>query len=78
MGRKIQIHTPKQVYEYNGKLLQLLEEGLPPNFICIHKSYIVNRDYILGKMYNKVYIKEEEVWLPISQRYRKEVRERLR
>lgn len=78
MGRKIQIHTSKQIYEYNGKLSQLLREGIPSNFICIHKSYIVNRDYITGKMYDKVYLKDEKVWLSISQKYRKSVRQRLK
>lgn len=78
MGRKIQIHTPKQIYEYNGKLSQLLREGIPSNFICIHKSYIVNRDYISGKMYDKVYLKGEKIWLSISQKYRKSVREQLK
>ncbi len=77
-GRKIQIHTPKQIYEFNGKLSQIMKEGLPSNFICIHKSYIINRDYILGKMYDKVYLKGEEEWLPISQIYRKEVRKILK
>lgn len=78
VGRKIQIHTPKQIYEYNGKLSQILRNGLPPDFICIHKSYIVNRNYILGRMYNKVYLKEEDIWLPVSQIYRKQVREYLK
>ena len=78
VGRKIQIHTPKEIYEYNGKLSQILGDGLPSDFICIHKSYIVNRNYILGRMYNKVYLKEEDTWLPVSQIYRKQVREYLK
>ncbi len=78
MGRKIQIHTPKQVYEYNGKLSQLLKEGLPSNFICIHKSYIINRDYVMRRMYDKIYLKDTEEWLPVSQKYRKQVRESLK
>jgi len=76
-GRKVQIHTLSQIWEYNGKLSHLLREGLPSDFIYIHKSYIVNRNYISEKRYDKLYVAEEKVWLSISQAHRKEVRKRL-
>lgn len=76
-GRKIQIHTRSRVWEYNGKLSHLLKEGLPSDFISIHKSYIVNRKYISEKRYDKLYVAAERVWLSISQAHRKEVRKRL-
>lgn len=77
-GRKVQIHTRNRVWEYNGKLSHLLKDGLPSDFISIHKSYIVNRNYISEKRYDKIYIAAERIWLSISQAHRKEVRKRLK
>ncbi len=76
-GRKIRIHMSDKVLEFYGKLPELVSGGLPSNFIRIHQSFVVNMDFILDKSYQEVYLEEENAWLPVSQRYRKQVRETL-
>ena len=52
MGRKIQIHTPKQVYEYNGKLSQLLnstDKELDPDL----SEYAELMKKFLGTLYSQ-------------------------
>lgn len=78
-GRKIEIYTidsdtPK---EYIGKLSEIQKQGLPPDFITIHKSYIVNIRYISRRSYEMVFLEEKWLWLSISQNNRKHVREVL-
>lgn len=73
-GRKVRIHTSGQTYEYNAKLSEILENGIPENFLQIHKSYIVNTDYVIGRTYTRLHLKDADQRLPISQLYRKEVR----
>ena len=78
-GRKIEIHTihSEQPQEYIGKLSELQEQGLPPNFITIHKSYIVNREYIVRRSYEYVFLEKRSLWLSVSQNHRRQVREVL-
>lgn len=73
-GRKVRIHTQSRVYEYNTKLSQILRNGIPENFLQIHKSYIVNLDYVVGRTYTRLHLKDADQRLPVSQPYRKEVR----
>lgn len=70
VGRKIEIHTTSGVYEFYGKLSSILKEGLPWQFIQIHKSYIVNREYVVRQSPKRVYMKNEEDYLSISRPYR--------
>ncbi len=44
-GRKIVIHTEQKQYEFYGKL-DNVKSMLSDNFFQIHKSYIVNKNYI--------------------------------
>lgn len=78
-GRKIEIHTicSEEPREYTGKLSQLLEQGLPAGFIAIHKSYIVNSEYIVRRSYEYVFLERRLLWLSVSQMHRKHVREVL-
>lgn len=69
-GRKVEIHTTVQVYEFNGKLSGILGEGLPDNFLQIHKSYIVNRDYVERVGRERIYLKNNDTYLPVSYPYR--------
>lgn len=73
-GRKVRIRTSSQTYEYNDKLSQILENGIPKNFLQVHKSYIVNMDYVIGRTYTHLHLKDADQRLPISQIHRKEVR----
>lgn len=63
----IAIHTP------GGKVLSLeslrnMEEMLPPNFIRIHKSYIINKNKIEFLERGKVVINKQ--YLPVGETYR--------
>ena len=68
-NRKIYIHTKYATREMYGKLNEI-EKDVPPNFIRIHKSYLINRMYV-------AYWNSEEVILindcrlSVSQAYRK-------
>lgn len=73
VGRKVLVHTRREVHQYFGKLSQLLEHGLPPNFLCIHKSYIVNLDHVREIRSDCVYLPDGDRWLSISKTHRKRV-----
>ena len=53
-----------------------MKEQLPDNFFQIHKSYLVNEDYIREYMYEKVIMYNGEE-ISISKPYRNLVQERL-
>lgn len=76
-GRKIRIYARNQRYEFNGKMADVLREEIPDHFVRIHKSYIVNLEYVERKTYRRMYLKESDIVLSISQLYRKSVREIL-
>ena len=72
-GRKIQIHTTCEVYEFYGKLSKILEDGLPAHFIQIHQSYIINTDYVIMQGRDRVFLKGEKGYFSISDPYRDSV-----
>lgn len=76
-GRKVEIHMISGVCEFYGKLSSLVEEGLPKQFIQIHQSYIINRDYISCLGRERVYLKGHKGYFSISQPYRQSVAEWL-
>ena len=53
-----------------------MADGLPSEFISIHKSYVVNREYIVRYTYETVEMADGTV-LNISKANRKHVRERI-
>lgn len=73
-AKKVIIHTKNEEDSFYGKLTDMVypEE----DFFCIHKSYIVNRNYVMQFKFDSVVLINLEV-LPISRAYRKEVREKL-
>lgn len=72
-GRKVLVHTNDGICEYFGKLSQIMEQGLPPNFLCIHKYYIVNLDHV-GEIHRDcMYLPEKNRWLSISKIHRRQV-----
>lgn len=75
MGRKVQIVGKQEVQEFYGKLEEAKEQ-IPDNFFQIHKSYLVNEDYIREYMYEKVIMFNGEE-ISITKPYRKLVQERL-
>lgn len=75
IGRKVQIVEKQENQEFYGKLEEVKVQ-LPDNFFQIHKSYLVNGDYIREYMYEKIIMHNGEE-ISISKPYRKLVQERL-
>lgn len=66
-GAYIEIQTAKKQF-IQRKLLKEIEEELPANFIRTHRSYIVNRNYILQRSTSELQINEHTI--PISRSYK--------
>lgn len=68
-GRKVIINTMNNSYQHYAKMDDLLAI-LPPNFVRLHKSYIVNVEYI--REYSNTYVKlSNGKYISISKPYRK-------
>lgn len=74
-GRKIRIVTSQDIYEFYGRLKDIVKE-LSVDFIEIHQSYIVNREHVLRYTYDMVEM-ENGTMLTISQKKRKQVRKKV-
>ncbi len=74
-GRKVKLVTLKETFEFYGKLKETAKR-LPEHFISIHKSYIVNQEYIFRYTYEMVEL-VNGMTLTISPANRKQVRERI-
>lgn len=74
-GRKVKIVTLKETFECYGRLREVAQR-LPEDFIVIHKSYIVNKEYIFRYTYEMVELVNGTI-LAISPANRKQIRERL-
>ena len=73
-GKKIFIHMINGEDYFYGKLSDL---NIPTtDFLCIHKSFIINKFYVVQFKFDKVILSNSEE-LPISRSYRKEVRKQL-
>lgn len=75
MGRKVKIITTSGEREFYGRL-QEIDKELSDDFITIHKSYIVNKEYIAKYTYEMVELFNGTI-LTISKANRKDIRERL-
>lgn len=74
-GRKVKIVTSKETFEFYGRLKEAAKQ-LTDDFIVIHKSYIVNKEYIFRYTYEMVELVNGTI-LTISPANRKQVRERI-
>lgn len=75
-NKTVVVHGAKEEYTFSGKLSEI-EKGLPDGeFIRIHHSYLVHRPFIRRMQYEQLSLADGTV-LPISQAYRKAVRERM-
>lgn len=74
-GKKIKIMTPQGTYEIYGRLKDVVK-GLSEDFIMIHQSYVINKEYVLRYTYEMVELVNGTI-LTISKVNRKQVRERL-
>ncbi len=73
-AKKIIVHTRNSSDSFYGKLSELNLSDT--EFIQIHKSFIVNKQYVTRFKFDSVLL-SNEVELPISRIYRKTVRESL-
>lgn len=67
-GRKMCINTVEQVIEYYGTMKNVLEQLESQMFVPIHKSYIINMEYLKTIEGESVILKDEQK-LPISKKY---------
>lgn len=74
--RKVGIYTRDDYLEFYGKLENIVSEVSNDDFIRIHKSFFVNYDFVIEYSYEWVKMVNGN-FLPISQSYRKFVREKL-
>ena len=74
-GHKLAYHmTNGKVYEAISTLKELLEQDCGQFFIQVHKSFIVNKEWILHFDNRNVYLKEDVI-IPISKHRLKEFRQ---
>ncbi len=73
--RKIKVVTMKAVFEFYGKLKEVAKH-LSEDFITIHQSYIVNKEYVFRYTYETVELMDGTI-LSISPANRKLVRDKL-
>lgn len=73
--RKIKVVTTKAAFEFYGKLKEAAK-CLSEDFIMIHQSYIVNREYVFRYTYEMVELMDGTI-LTISPANRKLVRDKL-
>lgn len=75
-GKKIEIVTNKENKEYYGTMTEVEKQVDADKFWVIHKSYIVNINYISEFRVNEIVMITGDV-LPISRSYQKKVQEKL-
>lgn len=77
MNRKIKLVTLDGDYEFYGKLDDIQKKLEENNFWRIHQSYIINYHHSSMFAYERVVL-NNHMTLPISQRYRKAVKMKLK
>lgn len=76
-GKKIQIATSKQGQkEFYGKMADVEKQIDMGKFCSVHKSYIVNINFVSEFHVDKVIMITGEI-IPVSQAFRKKVRQRI-
>ncbi len=74
-AKKIKIVTLHDTYEIYGRLKDIVK-GLTDDFIMIHQSYVINKEYVLRYTYEMIELVDGTM-LTISKVNRKQVRERI-
>lgn len=67
----LQLVTSKKKEFVRGKISEIIKE-LPPNFIQVHRSYIVNKNLIISSNSNFV-ILEGKIEIPLSRSFKKNI-----
>lgn len=74
-GKKIKIVTSQDTYEIYGRLKDIVKR-LTDDFIMIHQSFVINKEYVLRYTYEMVELVNGTI-LTISKVNRRQVRERI-
>lgn len=74
-GRKIRLVTQNDIYEFYGRLKDI-QKDLSTNFLEIHQSYIINKEFVQRYTYETVEMTNGSI-LAISQNRRRQIREIL-
>ena len=74
-GKKIKIVTSQDTYEMYGRLKDIVKR-LTDDFIMIHQSYVINKEYVLRYTYEMVELVNGTM-LTISKVNRRQVSERI-
>lgn len=75
-GKKIEIHSTRETKEFYGSMKEVWRPTEGKGFWMIHKSYVVNAAYVSVYHYDSLQMTDGTI-LPISQKYRKDMRENL-
>ncbi len=75
-GRKIEVYTDLGKKEFYGSMYEVWKQVEGKGFWTIHKSYIVNTAFVSIYHYDSIEM-TNGITLPISQRYRKVIKENL-
>lgn len=76
-GRKVEVYAGSGKKEFYGAMRDVWRQVEGKGFFIIHKSYIVNTAFVSVYRYDSVRM-TDGACLPISQKYRKEIKERLK
>ncbi|MFN1835291.1 LytR/AlgR family response regulator transcription factor [Balneola sp. MJW-20] len=72
-GNYAELHMEEGKQLVDHTLSELMDEHLPPSFLRIHRSYVINTEYL--KEYESHQLKVGEATLPIGKTYRESVRD---
>lgn len=76
-AKKIEMTTVNGQYEFYGKMNNVEKQLDGTKFWRVHKSYIVNCDYILAYKSSEISLTHGNDVVPISQAYRESVKEKI-
>lgn len=75
-GKKIEVYSDSGKNEFYGGMREVWKQVEGKGFLTIHKSYIINTAFVSIYRYDSVQMSDETV-LPISQKYRRIMKEKL-
>ena len=74
-GKKINLKTEKKEWIFYGKLKEIAAR-LPENFMMVHQSFVVNRNYVFRYNYEMIEM-EDGTQITISKANRKRIRQKF-
>ena len=75
-ARKIEMVTVNGEKEFYGRMQDVEKQLDRSRFWCVHKSYIINTQYISEYRFNQIILTSKDV-IPVSQAYRSTVRNKI-